>query len=51
MLVVCNFYEPEVSFELPEEFAGGTCLISNYPEVSLKAEMTLRPYEAFVIKK
>ena len=46
LLVVCNFYEPEVSFELPEEFAGGTCLISNYPEVSLKAEMTLRPYEA-----
>lgn len=39
LLVVCNFYEPEVSFELPEEFAGGTCLISNYPEVSLKAEM------------
>ena len=51
LLVVCNFYEPEVSFELPEEFIGGTCLISNYPEVSLKAEMTLRPYEAFVIKK
>lgn len=51
LLVVCNFYEPEVSFELPEEFVGGTCLISNYPEVSLKAEMTLRPYEAFVIKK
>ena len=51
LLVVCNFYEPEVSFELPEEFAGGTCLISNYPEVSLKAEMKLRPYEAFVIKK
>ena len=51
LLVVCNFYEPEVSFELPEEFANGTCLISNYPEVSLKAEMTLRPYEAFVIKK
>ena len=51
LLVVCNFYEPELSFELPEEFAGGTCLISNYPEVSLKAEMTLRPYEAFVIKK
>ncbi len=51
LLVVCNFYEPEVSFELPEEFAGGTCLISNYPEVSLKAEMKLRPYETFVIKK
>ena len=51
LLVVCNFYEPEVSFEMPEEFIGGTCLISNYPEVSLKAEMTLRPYEAFVIKK
>ena len=51
LLVVCNFYEPELSFELPEEFAGCTCLISNYPEVSLKAEMTLRPYEAFVIKK
>ena len=51
LLVVCNFYEPEVTFELPEEFAGGTCLISNYPEVSLKPEMKLRPYEAFVIKK
>ena len=51
LLVVCNFYEPEVSFEMPEEFIGGTCLISNYPEVSLKAEVTLRPYEAFVIKK
>lgn len=50
LLVVCNFYEQETSFALPEEFSDGNCLISNYPEVSLKAEMTLRPYEAFVIK-
>lgn len=51
LLVVCNFYEQETSFALPEEFSGGSCLISNYPEIALKADMTLRPYEAFVIKK
>ena len=46
LLVVCNFTEQNLAFEIPTEFAGADCLISNYKE---KAQ-GLRPYEAYVLK-
>lgn len=51
LLVVCNFSGDTVNVELPEEFAGAEILISNYKDVSVQVEMTVRPYEAFVIRK
>lgn len=51
LLVVCNFYEDEVEMNIPEEFWGGECLISNYPGQEMKEQIKLRAYEAFVIKK
>lgn len=51
LLVVCNFSGDTVNVELPEEFAGAEILISNYKDVSVQIEMTVRPYEAFVIRK
>lgn len=51
LLVVCSFTEKERSFNVPEEFADGTCLISNYEYGNSKGAVTLRPYEAFVLMK
>lgn len=51
LLVVCNFSEKEVAIEIPEEFRKGSYLIANYPEGEIKEQMTIRPYEAFVLEK
>lgn len=51
LLVICNFSGDTVHVELPEEFVGAEILISNYKDVSVHIEMTVRPYEAFVIRK
>ena len=51
LLVVCNFSEKEVAVEIPEEFRKGSYLIANYPEGEIKEQMTIRPYEAFVLEK
>ncbi len=51
LLVVCSFCDHETSFPIPEEFVGASCLISNMENGYDKAEMTLKPYEAFVLKK
>ena len=51
LLVVCNFSEKEVAVEIPEEFRKGSYLIANYPEGKIKEQMTIRPYEAFVLEK
>ena len=51
MLVVCNFSEKEVAVEIPEEFRKGSYLIANYPKGEIKEQMTIRPYEAFVLEK
>lgn len=48
LLVVCNFSENERSFALPEAFAGGKILISNYRK-EREAGAAVRPYEAFVV--
>lgn len=51
LLVVCSFTEKERTCDIPEEFADGTCLISNYEYGTSKGAVTLRPYEAFVLMK
>ena len=47
LLVVCSFSGEEVPFEVPEEFRGGECLISNLED---RAEGVLRPWEAYVLR-
>lgn len=51
LLVVCNFADQEVSFEMPEEFTNGECLISNADRENYQAVDLVKPYEAFVILK
>ena len=51
LLVVCSFCDHETSFTVPDEFVGAPCLISNMENAYGKAEMTLKPYEAFVLKR
>ena len=45
LLVVCNFTDRELGYEIPAEFRTARCLISNYPD----AGPTLRPYEAYML--
>ncbi|MCI9597970.1 MAG: alpha-glucosidase [Firmicutes bacterium] len=47
LLVACSFVDKETEFQVPEEFAEGKRLISNYKEPGRDGK--LRPYEAFVI--
>ena len=51
LLVVCNFCDHETAYTIPDEFVGTPCLISNMKNGYDSAEMTLRPYEAFVLRK
>lgn len=50
LLVVCSFCDHETSFTIPHAFVGAPCLISNMENNYDSAEMTLKPYEAFVLK-
>ena len=50
LLVVCNWAEKELAYAIPEEFAGGECLIANYPDPK-PATGALRPWECFVLLK
>lgn len=50
LLVVCNFSGQEVSFDLPEEFTGGDCLIANMENDYSNSAVTVKPYEAFVLQ-
>ena len=45
MLVVCNFTEENLEFEIPKEYKEAKKLIGNYSETGAK----LRPYEAFML--
>ena len=45
LLVVCNFTDRELNYEIPAEFQTASCLISNYPD----SAPTLRPYEAYML--
>lgn len=48
ILVVTNFNEEEVAFNLPTEIKLDTLIISNYKDTNLSKEcIKLRPYEAF----
>ncbi len=49
LLVVCNFCDHEAAFTIPGEFVGASCLISNMENTYDKADVTLKPYEAFVL--
>lgn len=49
LLTVCNFTDQEQEFVLPEEFRNAKCLISNNADSYDKENMTLKPYEAFVL--
>lgn len=51
LLVVCSFCDHETKFTIPAEFVGTSCLIANIENAYDKAEMTLKPYEAFVLYK
>lgn len=51
LIVFCNFSENTREVKLPEEFVNGEVLIANYNDASVNATLTLKPYEAIVIKK
>ena len=50
LLVVCSFLDKETVFEIPDEFVGKACLISNRENAYDKKQVVLKPYEAFVLK-
>ncbi len=51
LLVVCSFSCQETAFTIPEEFLGASCLISNAERSYDRPDITLRPYEAFVLHR
>ena len=51
LLVVCSFCDHETHVTIPAEFTGASCLISNTGNAYDRTELTLKPYEAFVLRK
>lgn len=51
LLTVCNFSDQDAEMEIPEEFAGAQCLITNLGRTVFDRNFLLRPYEAFVLYK
>lgn len=49
LLVVCNFSDQNVSYQVPGAFADAKLLITNYPARKLQEQIELLPYEAFVL--
>ena len=51
ILVICNYSENQVEFEVPETFANAerTIWIGNYGREKVEEKMTLKPYECMVI--
>lgn len=49
LLTVCNFTDQDVAFTMPEEFTGRSCLIANMENDYSKNNITVKPYEAFVL--
>ncbi len=49
LLIVCSFCDCETNFTMPKGFVGAACLISNTENSYDSAELTLKPYEAFVL--
>lgn len=51
ILVVCNFYDKEVTFDFDDNFDSSEILLSNYEDSSLLTEkLSLRPYEAIMFR-
>ena len=51
LLAVCNFSERNAEMEIPEEFKGAECLITNLDRTVFEGKIVLKPYEAFVLYK
>ena len=51
LLTVCNFSEMSAEFEVPAEFEGSRCLITNLGRKVFEGMIVLKPYEAFVLYK
>ena len=51
LLTVCNFSERNAEMEIPEEFKGAECLITNLDRTVFEGKTVLKPYEAFVLYK
>ena len=51
LLVVCNFTDTAVSFQIPEEFKNEKCLIAKTERSYQDTDIQLKPYEAFVLLK
>ncbi len=51
LLVICNFAEKEMAYEVPEELMGeeGDVLISNYGRTELGHSAVLEPYECMAV--
>ena len=52
LLVVCNFFDTEAEFTVPEDFhlEKAECWITNTGREEFSKKITLKPYEAFVLK-
>ena len=51
LLTVCNFSDKNAEMEIPEEFKGAECLITNFDRTVFEGRIVLKPYEAFVLYK
>ena len=49
LLIVCNFSDKNAEVEVPEEFKGAECLITNLGRKEFERKIVLNPYEAFVL--
>ena len=49
LLTVCNFSDKNAEMEIPEEFKGAECLITNLDRTVFEGKIVLKPYEAFVL--
>ena len=49
LLTVCNFSDKNAEVEVPEEFKGAECLITNLGKKEFEGKIVLNPYEAFVL--
>ena len=51
LLTVRNFSDKNAEMEIPEEFKGAECLITNLDRTVFEGRIVLKPYEAFVLYK
>ena len=51
LLTVCNFSDKNAEMDIPEEFKGAECQITNLDRTVFESKIVLKPYEAFVLYK